>query len=77
MTIDQRLGSQVNLPASLARCRICGRILVAHRLTGGRCRPGNLCAAAAMLREATAAGNEELAAGIERGMREMENDANS
>jgi hypothetical protein len=57
----------------LARCRRCKRVLTQASLDKGRCKPGNDCAAAALIRAATEDGHPNaisFAQAIERGLME-------
>jgi hypothetical protein len=61
------------LQFNLASCRRCKRVLTQASLEKGRCKPGQDCAAAALIRAATEAGHPDaisLARNVERGLME-------
>jgi hypothetical protein len=57
----------------LAKCRRCKRVLTQASIEKGRCKPGNDCAAAALIRAAYEDGHPDailLARNVERGLME-------
>ncbi len=56
-------------PYGLERCQRCDRVLLAERLKSGICIDAGNCAASEMIAAAKRIGNDELAAGIESGLK--------